>query len=133
VAHFAKANIKRILDAELKGKDIKKALENTFMKLDDEVKHEDYSHDTGTTSCCVLITPTEIYCANSGDSRAVLCHDNKAYPLSEDHKPDRPSELQRIEKAHHSVEDNRVDGNLALSRAFGDFQYKDSKKHKPEE
>ena len=44
--------------------------------------------DTGTTSCVVLITPTEIYCANAGDSRAVLCNEDKAYPLSEDHKPD---------------------------------------------
>lgn len=33
----------------------------------------------------------------------------------------------RIEKAGHFVSDERVDGNLALSRAFGDYQYKDSK------
>jgi len=102
------------------------------LKLDDEVKNEDYAHDTGTTSCCVLITPTEIYCSNAGDSRAVLCHDNKAYPLSEDHKPDNPGELDRIERSHHTVEDSRVDGNLALSRAFGDFQYKDAKRMGPE-
>mmetsp|Transcript_14777 Transcript_14777/g.22907 ORF Transcript_14777/g.22907 Transcript_14777/m.22907 type:complete len:189 (-) Transcript_14777:414-980(-) len=122
VAIFAKAHIKRILENELKGRDIKKALENTFMKLDDEVSNEDYAHDTGSTSCCVLITPTEIYCCNAGDSRAVLCHDNKAYPLSEDHKPDSPGEYDRILKTNsHTVEDSRVDGNLALSRAFGDF------------
>lgn len=41
--------------------------------------------------------------------------------LSEDHKPDNTSEIKRIEKANHYVEDSRVDGNLALSRAFGDF------------
>lgn len=45
--------------------------------------------------------------------------------LSEDHKPDNAGEVKRIEKANHYVEDSRVDGNLALSRAFGDFQYKD--------
>jgi len=45
--------------------------------------------------------------------------------LSEDHKPDNTIEVKRIEKANHYVEDSRVDGNLALSRAFGDFQYKD--------
>lgn len=39
-----------------------------------------------------------------------------------DHK-----ESNRIYKATHYVEDNRVDGNLALSRAFGDFMYKDQK------
>jgi protein phosphatase 2C family protein 2/3 len=30
------------------------------------------------------------------------------------------------------VEDDRVDGNLALSRAIGDFQYKDNIKLPPE-
>ena len=45
--------------------------------------------------------------------------------MSEDHKPDNQIEVRRIEKANHYVEDSRVDGNLALSRAFGDFQYKD--------
>ena len=31
------------------------------------------------------------------------------------------------------VEDCRVDGNLALSRAFGDYQYKDQKGLSPEQ
>ena len=37
VAIYAKDHIKRVLDSEMKGKDIKKALENTFMKLDAEI------------------------------------------------------------------------------------------------
>ena len=45
----------------------------------------------------------------------------KAVELSFDHKPDNEGEVARIEKANHHVEDSRVDGNLALSRAFGDF------------
>lgn len=83
---------------------------------------EDYANDTGTTACVVFITDTHIYCSNAGDSRAVLSRGNKGVvPLSEDHKPDDKIELTRIEKAGHHVEDSRVDGNLALSRAFGDF------------
>jgi serine/threonine protein phosphatase PrpC len=95
VAVFAEKNFKRVLEQELKVKDvsIKKALESAFLKLDAEVEKEDYAVDTGTTSCVVLISPTEIYCANAGDSRAVLCCDDKAIPLSEDHKPDCPGEL----------------------------------------
>jgi protein phosphatase 2C family protein 2/3 len=47
--------------------------------------------------------------------------ENKAVELSFDHKPENPGETKRIYAANHTVEDNRVDGNLALSRAFGDF------------
>lgn len=75
VALFAAQNIKKILEEELKKSNIAQALEATFMRLDKDVSSEKYAEDTGTTSCVVLITPTEIYCANAGDSRAVLCSD----------------------------------------------------------
>lgn len=103
------------------------------MALDEKVGKEDYAADTGSTSCVILITETKIYCANAGDSRGVLSNKKDAYPLSEDHKPDNTLENARIAKAGHHVEDNRVDGNLALSRAFGDFQYKDKSGISPEE
>lgn len=48
------------------------ALENTFLSLDEELKNKEYSKGTGTTSCVVLITEDKIFCANAGDSRAVL-------------------------------------------------------------
>jgi len=63
----------------------------------------------------------------------VLFTGNKVVALSEDHKPDNAEELARITKAKHYVEDSRVDGNLALSRAFGDFQYKDQPQLTPQE
>jgi serine/threonine protein phosphatase PrpC len=70
---------------------------------------------------------------NAGDSRGVLARTDCVVALSEDHKPDNTIEINRIERAHHYVEDSRVDGNLALSRAFGDFQYKDQSSLKPED
>ena len=104
----------------------KEALRKAFFNVDSLVGKEDYANDTGTTACVVFISETHIYCSNSGDSRGVLSRGTKGVvPLSDDHKPDNPGELARIEKAGHHVEDSRVDGNLALSRAFGDFQYKD--------
>ena len=74
-----------------------------------------------------LITDTEIYCANAGDSRCVLSNDGKAIEMSVDHKPDNPSEKARIEKAGGFVEDNRVKGVLNLSRSLGDLEYKQEK------
>ena len=71
-----------------------------------------------------LITDTEIYCANSGDSRCVLSSNGKAIELSVDHKPDLPTEKERIERAGGFVEDNRVKGVLNLSRSLGDLEYK---------
>ena len=57
--------------------------------MDSKVGKEDYANDTGTTSCVVFFTDTHIYCANAGDSRAVLSKGpNNVVPLSEDHKPD---------------------------------------------
>ena len=47
-----------------------------------------------------------------------------ARPLSTDHKPMDVKERERIEAAGGFVEFNRVNGNLALSRALGDFVFK---------
>lgn len=79
----------------------------------------------GTTVCVVLITDKKIYCANSGDSRAVLSNSGTAHPLSFDHKPNNKQECKRIMAADHFVLRNRVDNDLNLSRAIGDFHYKD--------
>ena len=75
--------------------------------------------------CVVLITETQIYCANSGDTRAVLSNSAVAHPLSFDHKPEHENERKRIIAANHTVAKNRVDGILSLSRAIGDFGLKD--------
>jgi len=71
-----------------------------------------------------LITPNQIYCANAGDSRTVMCEYGSAIDLSKDHKPNLPEERTRIMKAGGQVVDNRVNGCIALSRAMGDFDYK---------
>ena len=60
--------------------------------------------NAGATSCVVLITESKIICANSGDSRAVLCKKNsKAIGLSKDHKPENLEEMKRIEAAGHYI------------------------------
>lgn len=49
-------------------------------------------------------------------------------PLSIDHKPTCPEEKSRVVSAGGWVQFNRVNGNLALSRAFGDFVFKRNEK-----
>ena len=94
----------------------------------DQAGYADYlrsaESQAGCTATVVLMTATEIYCANAGDSRTVMCEKNNAIELSSDHKPDLPEERSRIIKAGGEVVDGRVNGMLALSRAIGDFDYK---------
>ncbi len=93
----------------------------------------DLASFVGCTACVALITKTEIYVANAGDSRCVLSKNGIAINMSEDHKPDLEAEKKRIEKAEGYVEDNRVNGVLNLSRSLGDLDYKHNPKLKQEE
>lgn len=82
----------------------------------------------GCTAVTALVTPTEIYVANSGDSRCVLGLKNGSpKEMSYDHKPDNPEEKKRIEEAGGFVEENRVKGILNLSWSLGDCEYKQDK------
>ena len=67
---------------------------------------------------------SHIICAKTGDSRAVLFREGKAVQLSHDHKPFNVEERERIEGAGSHVKFNRINGDLAVSRALGDFVYK---------
>ena len=72
------------------------------------------------------MTPTHILVANIGDSRAVLCRSpTTVVPMSVDQKPANPLEAKRIYASGGSVQNGRVNGDLAVARALGDFVYKD--------
>jgi len=84
----------------------------------------------GSCSVFALVQPAvdgthEVVVVNLGDSRAMLVHaDGTKTDLSTDHKPDDPAEAARIRNAGGHVRYGRVDSNLAVSRAFGDSNYK---------
>ena len=40
----------------------------------------------------MLLTPKVVFCANIGDSRAVLCRGHTAVDISKDHTPDDEGE-----------------------------------------
>jgi len=111
-------------DVELVGR----ALTEAFVNIDADLRAYQGTtngRDTsGCTSVTAMVTPRFIICANAGDSRCVLGVDGGAKALSFDHKPVNPLERERIESAGGFVQWNRVDGDLAVSRALGDFGYK---------
>ncbi|CAE6509060.1 unnamed protein product, partial [Rhizoctonia solani] len=65
--------------------------------------------------------------------RSVMSVKGVVKELSFDHKPQNPSETARITAAGGYVEYNRVNGNLALSRAIGDFEFKQNYAIQPEQ
>jgi protein phosphatase len=111
-----------IRDEKKSGESLKTVLEKTYTTLD--VKMRDKAEDSGCTAVTVAVTPKEIICASVGDSRAVICRAGKAIPLSFDHKPENEAEKARIVAAGGFVENNRTNGELAMSRALGDYRYK---------
>jgi serine/threonine protein phosphatase PrpC len=63
--------------------------------------------------------------ANVGDSRAILLRGTSCFfELTTDHKPSYVKEKKRIEEAGGKVINDRVLGDLAISRAFGDSMFK---------
>jgi len=107
--------------------EIKQELRGAGAKLDmnEEKEIKSYAFQAGCTSCVCLMTPDTIYCSNSGDSRAVLAtKQGKVIELSHDHKPDNDIELARVKAGGGFVEDGRVQGVIAVSRAIGDWEYK---------
>jgi len=82
---------------------------------------------SGSTGIVVIVTPSHYVCANAGDSRAVLRRSGSIVPLSFDHKPSDVPERLRVVAAGGAVKGKRVDGDLAVSRAFGDYTFKQQK------
>lgn len=109
---------------ELIGNSIKKA----YFEMDRILRiHQETVNSADTSGCtavCAMVTPSYVICVNAGDSRCVIGSNGTTIPLSEDHKPQDDIERSRIENAGGTVQWKRVDGDLAVSRAFGDFQYK---------
>ncbi|CAG9860828.1 unnamed protein product [Phyllotreta striolata] len=84
--------------------------------------------NSGCTAVVALLKGNELYVANAGDSRCIVCRKGKAIDMSIDHKPEDELERERIVKAGGKVTyEGRVNGGLNLSRAIGDHAYKQNK------
>lgn len=123
-------------------------LYDAFDAVDERLRKESYwtLSRSGTTCAAALITPDELVVASCGDSRALLLLARPAasprtaaavaatpdaetgvtaYALTADHTPVDPGEAHRIEEQGGYVANGRVLGQLAVSRCFGDFAFKD--------
>ncbi|EPY22722.1 protein phosphatase [Strigomonas culicis] len=99
------------------------ALERVCTDLDEAFFKQD--NDGGSTGTfCLIGADYKVKIANVGDSRILVSRKGKMVFHTEDHKPYNPGEAERIVRCGGSVTNNRVDGDLAVSRAFGDSMFK---------
>ncbi|KAL4348718.1 hypothetical protein GQ457_17G005510 [Hibiscus cannabinus] len=104
---------------------IRRAYHSTDAEILDKAKHLGRGGSTAVTA--ILINSQKLVVGNVGDSRAVICKNGVAKQLSVDHEPSK--EKGMIERRGGFVSNlpgdvPRVDGQLAVARAFGDKSLK---------
>mmetsp|Transcript_24056 Transcript_24056/g.42461 ORF Transcript_24056/g.42461 Transcript_24056/m.42461 type:complete len:347 (+) Transcript_24056:394-1434(+) len=137
VSKYARKTLYKRLKKELMNEENPgTALSNAFQTISDAILGSPKFDLEGSTAVTVLLERDRLWTANLGDSRAVLCRDGEALDITEDHKPNSATEKARIEalggnvrwygylgpdrQPVHGMGAYRINGNLAVSRAFGD-------------
>ncbi|KAG0485130.1 hypothetical protein HPP92_009209 [Vanilla planifolia] len=84
---------------------------------------------SGACAATVLLKKGELHASNVGDCRVVICRNGIARALTDDHRPGREDEKNRIENSGGYVDCRggvwRVQDSLAISRAIGDANMKE--------
>ncbi|GMH43371.1 hypothetical protein BSKO_11293 [Bryopsis sp. KO-2023] len=124
-AKFTSENLLRytLVDENLR-RDLGVALRASFLRADSEFRKEAAAgrlSPSGTTALVAVVLGRRMVLASAGDCRAILSRNGVASELTNDHKPDSPTERRRIEAAGGFVDcDGYLNGDLAVSRAIGD-------------
>jgi serine/threonine protein phosphatase PrpC len=118
--------------------EISNKIKKSFLILDHIIKNNVNSYSVGSTASIIIKYNNLLITVNLGDSRAVILQKNVENSngmilfATTDHKPEH--ERERIKKSKGDVKFDghvyRVNGNLSLSRAFGDFYLKYYSKNK---
>ncbi|XP_057980237.1 probable protein phosphatase 2C 44 [Malania oleifera] len=130
VATYLKDNLfNNILKEPNFWRDPKMAIENAYRSTDTFILENSMQLGTGgsTAVTAIVIDGKDLWVANVGDSRAVVCERGSANQLTVDHEPHH--ERSRIEQQGGFVttlpgDVPRVNGQLAVARAFGDQSLK---------
>jgi len=136
-AVFASNTLHNILLEELKNlpegaildkEKVESLFKTVYNKTDEAMKETVPSHH-GCTAVTVFITGEgenrRLIVANAGDARAVLCREGKAVRLTYDHKPTDESEVTRVTGLGGFIMNDRLNGQIAITRALGDHLMKE--------
>ncbi|KAK6919093.1 PPM-type phosphatase-like domain [Dillenia turbinata] len=130
IANYLQSNLfDNILKQHDFWSDPESAIRKAYQSTDDHILANTDSLGKGgsTAVTAILINGQMLMVANVGDSRAVICSNGVAKQLSVDHEPSK--ERKDIESRGGFVSNipgdvPRVDGQLAVARAFGDKSLK---------
>jgi len=107
-------------------------IKNAILKLDQKLM-QSVKFAGCTLACAALFIPndlskkTQMLSIHAGDARVLVidCEKSMVKFHTQDHKPINFEEQRRVERTGgHISEDNRVNGDLAVSRAMGDYPLK---------
>ncbi len=102
---------------------IGEVVKKSFIETDAQFIATSSRPQCGSTATTTIVLGNHFYSFNVGDSRTILCRKNGNI-ITSDHKPSREDEHTRIKEAGGLVINKRVMGELAVSRAFGDKEFK---------
>lgn len=130
-ADFVAENLGRNIMNEIKllgdGNKIEAAVRRGYSVTDEQFLNQKVNG--GACAASVLVKDGELHVANVGDCKVILSRKGVATALTKDHRLTREDERIRIENSGGLLHCRngvwRVDGTLAVSRAFGDLYLKD--------
>ena len=107
--------------------DVNKSFERWFRSKKEHLSRSTSSGSTATV--CLIQDNHQLHIGHCGDSRAILCRENKARTLTKDHCASDPEEGRRIKEAggqviSDSIGRTMVNARLGMSRSIGDLELK---------
>ncbi|GLC40149.1 hypothetical protein PLESTB_000792300 [Pleodorina starrii] len=129
ISQFLAASLHHYVHAfGLKARDTATALCQAFQAADTALEEATLNcPDAGSTATVALLSSASVIVAHCGDSRALLCRSGRVVALTDDHRPARLDERERVLGSGGQIlwnEGERVMGVLATTRAFGDRDLK---------
>ncbi|XP_031739476.1 probable protein phosphatase 2C 10 isoform X2 [Cucumis sativus] len=138
-AYLQKHLFSNILKEEEFWVDPNSSISKAYEKTDQAIlsHSSDLGRGGSTAVTAILINGQRLWVANVGDSRAVLSRGGEAVQMTIDHEPNTNTERRTIENKGGFVSNMpgdvpRVNGQLAVSRAFGDKSLKSHLRSDPD-
>ena len=136
VSTYLQKNFSKVYKRYLKEtqNNIAKSFSMAFNQIDEDLRQTQVENQGSTGTIIHIIRENNnrlfVFNGNVGDSRVSLISPKKIIRLSQDHRTTDNEERKRVISEGGMVINNRVNGELMLTRSFGDFDFKSSGKNK---